>query len=83
MYSSTYFCFLILVPSSLRQLLKDRVRVHTLSKQPVQYEGLCKLHTKHFVRSTKQLHTKQFCMQLTKAFAAKTSCNQLLIDTAT
>ena len=31
----------------------------------------------------RQLPTKLFCMQLTKAFAAETSCNQLLIDTAT
>ena len=28
----------------------------------------------------RQLHTKQFCMQLTKAYVAETSCNQLLID---
>ena len=31
----------------------------------------------------RQLRTKLFCMQLTKAFVAKMSCNQLLIDTAT
>ena len=30
-----------------------------------------------------QLHTKQFCMQQTKAYVAETSCNQLLIDSAT
>ena len=29
------------------------------------------------------LHTKQFCMQLTKAYEVETSCNQLLFDTAT
>ena len=31
----------------------------------------------------RQLPTKLFCMQLMKAFAAETFCNQLLIDTAT
>ena len=30
-----------------------------------------------------QLHRKLFCMQLTKAFLAEASCNQLLIDSAT
>ena len=30
-----------------------------------------------------QLCTKHFCMQLTKAYVAEMSCNQLLIDTAT
>ena len=29
----------------------------------------------------RQLHTKQFCTQLTKAYVAEMSCNQLLIDT--
>ena len=27
----------------------------------------------------RQLHTKQFCMQLTKAYMAEMSCNQLLL----
>ena len=30
-----------------------------------------------------QLCTKNICMQLMKAFVAKASCNQLLIDSAT
>ena len=29
-----------------------------------------------------QLHTKQFCMELTKAFLSETFCNKLLIDIA-
>ena len=31
----------------------------------------------------RQLHTKLFCTQLTKAFMVETSCNQLIVDTAT
>ena len=40
--------------------------------------GLASMYSAHV--GLRQLHTKQFCMQLTKAYVAETSCNQLLID---
>ena len=36
----------------------------------------------NYVAGLCHLCTKEICMQVTKAFVAETSCNQLLIDTA-
>ena len=36
----------------------------------------------NYILHMSNLHTKLFCMQLTKAYMAETPCNQLPIDTA-
>ena len=41
------------------------------------------IHSSFSHEGLHQLRTKKICMQLMKAFVAKASCNQLLIDSAT
>ena len=53
---------------------------HTTAMSIASYFATVTLRTYSIVH---QLHTKVLYMQLMKAYVAETSCNQLLIDTAT